>query len=105
MQVRRVLEKAIDALPDPFRIVFVLRDVEGMSTEETASHLSIRIETVKTRLHRARRLMRSAIEKELSGAFLEVFPFDGSRCAQMADRVMERLRQLGPQRGGIDQRR
>jgi hypothetical protein len=79
MQVRRLLEEAVDELPDPFRIVFIMRDVEGMSTEETASHLSSRIETVKTRLHRARKLMRKAIEKELSGAFSEVFPFGGAR--------------------------
>lgn len=96
MQVRGVLERAIDALPAPFRVVFVMRDVEGMSTEETASYLSMRVETVKTRLHRARKLMRSTIERELSGAFTEAFPFDGARCANMADRVSAQLQGLGP---------
>ena len=59
--VRRVLERAIDELPDGFRLVFVLRDIEEMSVEETASYLGIRPETVRTRLYRARRLLRKAL--------------------------------------------
>jgi RNA polymerase sigma-70 factor (ECF subfamily) len=94
-QLRHVLEDAVDALPEAFRVVFVLRDIEGMDTEEAASQLQIRPETVKTRLHRARRMLRSAIEKRLSATFSELFPFDGERCAHMADRVIERLR-AGP---------
>jgi RNA polymerase sigma-70 factor (ECF subfamily) len=90
-QVRTLLEHAVDGLPVDFRAVFVLRDVEGMSTEETATHLDIRIETVKTRLHRARKLMRAAIESQLAGAFSALFPFDGARCASMADRVISAL--------------
>lgn len=90
-QVRELLEKAVDDLPDPFRLVFILRDVEEMSTDETAIQLSLKPETVKTRLHRARRLMRLAIEKQLSGTFSELFPFDGVRCERMADRVIDRL--------------
>jgi RNA polymerase sigma-70 factor (ECF subfamily) len=96
--VRHVLEDAVDALPDPFRVVFILRDVEGMDTEETASQLSIRPETVKTRLHRARRMLRTAIEKRLSATFSELFPFDGERCAHMADRVIEGLAALSEER-------
>lgn len=92
-QVRAVLEHAIDELPATFRLVFVLRDVEGLSTEETAAQLAIREETVKTRLHRARRLMRTALEQRLSAAFAELFPFDGARCARMAGRVAQRLRE------------
>lgn len=95
MEVRQILEQAVDDLPDAFRAVFVLRDVEGMSIEETALHLSIKPETVKTRLHRARRLLRVAIEQQLSGAFAALFPFDGARCVSMADRV---LRQLAAER-------
>lgn len=94
-QVRHLLEDAIDALPDLFRTVFVLRDVEGLSTEETATHLSIRPETVKTRLHRARKLMRAAIEAKVSAAFGELYPFDGARCVNMAERVIARLRDEG----------
>ncbi|OHV18795.1 RNA polymerase sigma factor [Rhizobium sp. RMa-01] len=92
-QARHLLEQAVDELPDDFRAIFVLRDVEGMSTDETASHLGIRPETAKTRLHRARKMMRQSIEKRLSGAFSALFPFDGARCAFMADRVIAALRQ------------
>ena len=91
-QARHLLEAAVDELPDDFRAIFVLRDIEGMSTEEAASHLGIRPETAKTRLHRARRMMRLSIEKQLSGAFRALFPFDGARCASMGDRVIAALR-------------
>ena len=91
-QVRDFLEKAVDDLPEAFRLVFILRDIEEMSTEETANHLSLKPETVKTRLHRARSLMRKAVERRLSATFSELFPFDGARCERMADRVIDRLR-------------
>ena len=94
-QIREFLEKAVDDLPDAFRIVFILRDIEEMSTEETAEQLSLKPETVKTRLHRARRLMRAAVEKRLAATFSELFPFDGARCDRMADRVIGRLRDCG----------
>ena len=63
-EVRRLLERAVDQLPGPFRSVFVMRNIEEMSVEETAAHLGLRPETVKTRLHRARRLL-----DELAGAY------------------------------------
>ncbi|KQU66694.1 RNA polymerase subunit sigma [Aminobacter sp. DSM 101952] len=91
-QARELLEQAIDELPETFRLVFILRDVEEMSIEETAAQLSIKPETVKTRLFRARRLMRTAIERRLSTGFAELFPFNGWRCERMADQVVERLR-------------
>ena len=94
-QVRQLLEHFVDRLPDPFRMVFILRDVQGLSIEETATQLSIKAETVKTRLHRARKMMRAAIEERCSAAFSELFPFDGERCVRMADRVVERLRDQG----------
>lgn len=93
-QLRRVLERAIDELPEAFRAVFVMRDVEDMSIEETASHLGIRPETVKTRLHRARRLLRSALDAQLGSTLKEAFPFEGARCARVATRVLERLAAL-----------
>src|SRR5208282_2181348 len=65
-EIRRLLERAMDALPEPFRVVFVMRDVEEMSIEETAFHLGIRPQTVKTRLHRARRLLRQSLDGELA---------------------------------------
>lgn len=92
MEVRAMLERAVDELPAGFRAVFVLRDVEGLSVEETAEQLELRPETVRTRLHRARRLLRGAIEAQLSGSFTALFPFDGARCVAMADRVVTQLR-------------
>lgn len=87
-EMRQLLETAIDDLPEGFRMVFVLRDVEGLSTEETAEHLKLKPETVKTRLHRARRMLRVVLEEQLRGSFAELYPFDGARCANMADRVI-----------------
>ncbi|MBM6581740.1 RNA polymerase sigma factor [Microvirga sp. BT689] len=90
-EVRRLLERAVDQLPDHFRVVFMLRDIEEMSVEETASHLGLRPETVKTRLHRARRLLREALNKTLVSALADVFPCAGARCARITDAVLERL--------------
>lgn len=92
-QVRHVLEQSVDKIPEPFRMVFILRDIQGFSVAETAKLLSIKPETVKTRLYRARRLMRGEIEKALAPKFLEVFPFGGTRCARMTERVIARLRE------------
>ena len=90
-EIRNVLEKAIDSLPDGFRMVFVTRIVEGMSVEETAEALGLKPETVKTRLHRARSLLRDTLEKELGPALTDTFPFDGRRCERMTDAVVRRL--------------
>lgn len=96
-QVRALLEQAIDALPETFRSVFVLRDVQGLNIAETAEQLGIRTETVKTRLHRARGLMRQSLESEFDGAFATLFPFKGPRCLALADRVIDRMRNDQPQ--------
>lgn len=90
-EIRTLLEQAVDELPPLFRAVFVLRDVEGLNVEETAYHLDLKPETVRTRLHRARRLLRTSIERRARGSFSSLFPFDGARCASMADRVMQKL--------------
>ena len=90
-QVRRLLERAVDELPNSFRMVFVLRDIEEMSTEEAASHLGLRPETVKTRLHRARRLLRQSLDKTLSSAVSDVFPCAGARCARITEAVLTKL--------------
>ena len=90
-EIRRMLERAVDELPDPFRLVFVMRDVDGMSIEETAAHLDIRPETVKTRLHRARRLLREHLDETLASVLKDTFPFEGARCARINDAVMARL--------------
>jgi RNA polymerase sigma-70 factor, ECF subfamily len=90
-EVRRLIERAVDELPDLFRVVFVMRVVEEMSIDETASFLGLREETVKTRLHRARNLLRQALDAQLAPALKDTFPFDGARCAHIADVVLERL--------------
>lgn len=90
-EIRRLVERAVDALPAPFRTVFVLREIEGMSIEETAAELDLKPETVKTRLHRARRQLRVALADTLATALSDAFPFDGARCAGMTERVLDRL--------------
>lgn len=90
-EVRRLLERAVDRLPDPFRVVFMLREVEEMSIEETASQLGLRPETVKTRLHRARRLLRKSLHEALCTSLADVFPFAGARCARITGTVLDRL--------------
>jgi len=93
-QIRRLVEHAVDALPEPFRIVFVLRDIEECTLEETALALDLRVETVKTRLHRARRLLRSALHETLSSTLTDAFPFLGTRCERMTAAVLQRLELL-----------
>ncbi|WP_322866370.1 RNA polymerase sigma factor [Aquicoccus sp. G2-2] len=91
-EIRAFLERAIDALPEPLRLTYVLRDVQEMSTREVARLLGINAITVKTRLHRARRKLREDVKQNLSTEFTGVFPFDGDRCVDMADRVIRALR-------------
>jgi RNA polymerase sigma-70 factor, ECF subfamily len=90
-EIRRLLEEAIDELPEAFRLVLVARDVDGMSVEETAEVLGVRPETVRTRLHRARRLLRAALDQRFGDTLREAFPFDGARCARMTEAVLARL--------------
>lgn len=87
-QVRHLLERAIDMLPPDFRAVFILRTVEEMSGAEVAQQLEIPEATVKTRLHRARALLRQELEKSVMVALSDVFPFDGARCNALSNRVM-----------------
>jgi len=90
-ELRRMLESAIDSLPDDYRVVFVLRAVEGMSVAETARHLSLRPEAVKTRLHRARRLLQRALGAQFDALMPTAFAFDGSRCDRIVASVLARL--------------
>lgn len=93
-QLRRLLEEAIDALPGRFRVVLVARDVDGMSVEDTARMLGLRQITVRTRLHRARRLLRATLEARVGGPLRGAFSFDGPRCARLTEAVMARLDRL-----------
>jgi len=91
LQLRHLLEQAIDALPPAFRTVYMLRDVEECSVEETATQLAIKPETVKTRLHRARRLLRHSLHGSVAASLGDAFPFMGERCARVTEAVMARL--------------
>lgn len=90
-QLCQLVERAIDELPQDFRTVLVARVVEGMGVNETAALLGIRPETVKTRLHRARRLLRVTLADHIGPLFSDVFPFEGQRCARITDAVVKRL--------------
>ena len=90
-QLRCLLEKAIAGLPDAFRTVFVLREVEALTVEETAEALGLPVNTVKTRLLRARRKLREALTPEVHGALLGTFPFAGADCEAMTQRVLDAL--------------
>ena len=87
-QLRAVLERSIDELPDIFRAVFVARMVEGLSVQETAELFHIRPETVKTRVHRARVALRRSLEQHVGTAVAEAFSFDGERCARLTQSVI-----------------
>jgi RNA polymerase sigma-70 factor, ECF subfamily len=87
-QIARLLERAIGELPETFRTVFVLREVEGLSVEETAEALQLPKETVKTRALRARRRLQDALDPDLRDALHGVFPFAGADCDALTDRVM-----------------
>ena len=89
---RAMLEAAIDDLPDAFRSVFVARMVEGLSVEETADLFSLRPETVKTRVHRARARLRANLEAQIGPAVREAFAFDGERCDRLTNAVLLRMR-------------
>jgi RNA polymerase sigma-70 factor, ECF subfamily len=87
-ELKTVLESIVDDLPDPFRVVFVMREVEGLSTAETAAALDINEDTVKTRLHRAKRLLRDQLDRRLGPASSEIYPFHLSRCDRVVAGVM-----------------
>jgi len=90
-EIQHVVEGAIDELPEPFRIVFITRVLEGMNVEETAEILDLKPETVKTRLHRARAMLRENVEKKIGPVVMEAFPFAGRRCDRLTEAVVKRL--------------
>jgi RNA polymerase sigma-70 factor (ECF subfamily) len=90
-EIQHVVEHAIDELPEAFRIVFITRVIEGMNVEETAEILGLKAETVKTRLHRARSMLRDNIEKKIGPVVMDAFPFAGRRCERLTDAVLKRL--------------
>ena len=88
---RRLLAHAIDALPEHFRTVFVLRQVQELSVEETAEVLDLRPETVKTRLHRARALLRRTLLEQMDGALPTALPFEATRCDRVVAGVLAQM--------------
>jgi RNA polymerase sigma-70 factor, ECF subfamily len=93
-ETRRLLEAKIDALPDAFRTVFVLRALEELTVEETAATLGIPAATVRTRYFRAKGLLREALAREIDFAFGDAFAFAGARCDRIVAGVLARLKDL-----------
>ncbi|GJH16926.1 RNA polymerase sigma factor [Caballeronia novacaledonica] len=94
-QVRALLERKLDALPELFRIVFVLRSIEEMTVEETAQCLNIPEATVRSRHFRARGMLRESLAQAFDLAERDVFEFGGARCDRIVERVLSKLRDGG----------
>jgi RNA polymerase sigma-70 factor (ECF subfamily) len=90
-EVRRIIERRIDELPVAFRTVFVMREVEEMTVHETAECLGIPEATVRTRLFRARALLRNSLERDMDTAKAGVFAFAGARCDRIVTAVLARI--------------
>ena len=90
-QIGKLLECAVANLPEVLRPVFVLREVEGMSVEETAEALQIPTGTVKTRLLRSRHRLRRELDPEIREALRGTFPFAGHDCAALTARVLAKF--------------
>ena len=95
-EIRRLLERRIDELPVAFRTVFVLREVEELSVEDVSACLGIPASTVRTRVFRARALLREALARELDMATGDVFAFAGQRCDRIVATVLGQLAQQEP---------
>ena len=90
-ELKRLVEESVDALPDSYRAVFMLREIEGLSTSETAAGLELGEEAVKTRLHRARAIVRRELFARAGGSSAGAFTFGLSRCDAIVRRVLAKL--------------
>jgi RNA polymerase sigma-70 factor (ECF subfamily) len=90
-ELARLLETTVDELPDLYRTVFMLREVERMSTSEAAEVLSVTEDVVKKRLHRAKAFLRERLDAHLGGTLSEAFSFHASRCDRVVNAVLARL--------------
>ncbi|HYU33704.1 MAG TPA: RNA polymerase sigma factor [Thermoanaerobaculia bacterium] len=90
-----VLREAVDLLPDPLRAVFCLREVEGLSTEQTADALGLTVENVRVRLHRAKRSLRQKLDERIGREVRRLYLFDGPRCDRIVEGVLARLFDAG----------
>jgi RNA polymerase sigma-70 factor (ECF subfamily) len=88
------VEAEVAALPETYRAVLLLREVEGLSTEETAACLEISTDVVKTRLHRARTMLRDALYRRAGVGLQTIFTFGSTRCDRVVARVMEQIRDI-----------
>ena len=91
-ELGRMIEDAVDALPETYRAVFMLREVEGLTTSETAEGLGVGEEAVKTRLHRARAMVRRTLTNRLGPSTAQAFQFHAVRCDRVVAAVMEAIR-------------
>ncbi len=96
-EIRRLVDEAVEKLPDSYRTIFVLRDVEEMSTSDTAEVLEITEENVKVRLHRARAMLRKTLTSSAGIKRNEVFNFHAVRCDRVVKNVLERISKGGLQ--------
>jgi len=94
-ELQRTLSEAIDTLPDPLRAVFVLREVEGLSSQETADALGISPENARVRLHRAKAQLRRTVDERIGREVRQLYLFDGGRCDRVGAAVFERLGLVG----------
>lgn len=90
-ELQAVLREAVEVLPDPLRAVFCLREIEGLSTEETASALDLSIENVRVRLHRAKRSLRELLDARIGREVCRLYLFNGPLCDRMVERVFAQL--------------
>ena len=90
-ELRRLLEDAVERLPDSYRAVFMLRDVEEMSTTDAAYALEITEENVKVRLHRARALLRKSLFMLVGRESRDAFNFNAVRCDRVVKKVLEKI--------------
>lgn len=91
LQLRRLIESAIDTLPEDQRIVLVLRELEQLSTRETAEAVGITEVSVRTRLHRGKAALREVLSDRIGRELAEAFSFAGSRCDRIVAAVLDRL--------------
>jgi RNA polymerase sigma-70 factor (ECF subfamily) len=87
-QIREILERAIDDLPPAFRTVLIMRDVEEATVDETAIVLGLKPETVRTRVHRARRMLREKLGEQFAAVLKDVFPFERPRCDALVRKLL-----------------
>lgn len=90
-ELQAVLQEAVEALPDPLRAVFCLREIEGLSSEETADSVGITVENVRVRLHRAKAALRQKLDDRIGREVRRLYLFDGARCDRVVESVFARL--------------